>query len=190
MTKYMPFESHNLWDTWHIIIIYFTTKYKRIKLKGGNINCTWSGEILDDVVRRGCHNVFWWNPFEREVSNFVSIRSNQINIEVTYNEYFPRHSFTKMHRARQLDRDDLFPHNRALVTIHEYLQTPSNVQDIQLMGSRTICEQWHKSCVTIVHSQDVARTIWKLSSVMPSCPCKDLIHEKGIVVGRKKNERA
>lgn len=22
---------------------------------------------------------------------------------------------------------------------------------------------------------------------MPSCPCKDLIHEKGIVVGRKKN---
>lgn len=110
----------------NIIVIYSTTNYKTIKLKFTNVNCTGSGEILDDVVRHGCHDVLWCNPFEREVSNFVNIQSNQINSEVTYNEYFLRHWLTKMHRAMQLDRDGLFPGSRALVTIHEYLQTPRN----------------------------------------------------------------
>ena len=64
-----------------------------------------------------------------------------------------------MHRARQLDRDGLLPHNRALVTIHEYLQTPSNVQDIQLMGFRTILRAVAQILCLVVHSQDVAWTI-------------------------------
>lgn len=99
-----------------------------------NVDFTGSGEILDDVVRHGCHDVFWCYPFERELSNFVNIRSNQINSEVTYSEYFSRHRCTKMHRAVQLDRDGLLSDSRALAIIHEYLQTSGNAQHIQLLG--------------------------------------------------------
>lgn len=108
--------------------------YKTTKLMYDNVDFTGSGEILDDVVRHGCHDVFWCYPFEREVSNFVNIRSNQINSEVTYSEYFSRHRCTKMHRAVQLDRDGLLSDSSALAIIHEYLQTSGNAQHIQLLG--------------------------------------------------------
>lgn len=124
-----------------------------------NVDFTESREILDDVVRHGCHDVLWRYPFEREVSYFVNIRSNQINSEVTYSEYFSRYWCTKMHKVVQLDRDGLLHDSRALATIHEYLQITGNAQHIQLLGTRTICEQWHKSCVIAVPSQDVARSI-------------------------------
>ena len=40
------------------------------------------------MIRHGCHDVFWCYPFEREVSNFVNIRSNQLNSEVTLVIFF------------------------------------------------------------------------------------------------------
>jgi hypothetical protein len=47
--------------------------YKTTKLMYDNVDFTGSGEILDNVVRHGCHDVFWCYPFEREISNFVNI---------------------------------------------------------------------------------------------------------------------
>ena len=82
-----------------VIIIHVLIKCKTTKLKSDNVNSTGSGEILDNVVRRGCHDVFWCYPFERDVSNFVNIRSNQINSEITYSKYFSRHWCTKIYRA-------------------------------------------------------------------------------------------
>jgi hypothetical protein len=143
----------------NVIAIQVSVTFKTTKLMSDNVDFTGSREILDDVVRHGCHDVFWCYPFEREVTNFVNIRSNQINSEVTYSKKNSRYWCTKMHRVVQLDRDGLLPDSRALAIIHEYLQTPGNAQHIQLLGSRTICEHWYKSCVIVVPSQDVARSI-------------------------------
>lgn len=137
-------------------------------------------------MRHGCHDVFWCYPFEREVSNFVNIRSNQLNSEVTFSDFFARYWFTKMYKLVEVDGDGLFPESRALMDVHKYLQTPSEAQRITLMRSPLICEQWHESCVIVVPSSDIALQIWKLITLLPPhCVCKELIQKKGILVGRK-----
>ena len=78
-------------EIFNVLTIHVLIKCKTTKLKYDNVNSIGSGELLDDVVRHGCHDVFWCYPFKREVSKFMNIRSNQINSEVTYNEYFSRH---------------------------------------------------------------------------------------------------
>ena len=83
----------------NVITIHVSIKYKTTKLKYDNVNSIGSGGILNDVVRPGCHDVFWCYPFEREASNFVNIRSNQINNDVIYSEHFSRHWCTKMYMA-------------------------------------------------------------------------------------------
>ena len=42
----------------NVITIHVLIKCKTIKLKSDNVNSTGSGELLDDVVRHGCHDVF------------------------------------------------------------------------------------------------------------------------------------
>jgi hypothetical protein len=61
-----------------------------------------SGKLFDDIRRHGCQYVFWCYPFEREVSNVVSIPTNQLNNEVTYSEYFSRVLFTKHSKLSNL----------------------------------------------------------------------------------------
>ncbi len=82
---------------------------------------TWSGELVDDVERHGCHDIFWCCPFEREISRVVNISSNQKTSEVTYTSYYARQIFTKIHRAMQQDNDSLFLGGRALKEVHKYL---------------------------------------------------------------------
>ena len=81
----------------NIITIHVLIKYKTTKLKYDNVKSIGSGEILDHVIRHGYYVVFWYYPFEREVSNFVNIPSNQINNKMTYSKYFSQHWCTKMH---------------------------------------------------------------------------------------------
>ena len=57
-----------------------------------------SGELLDDSLRHSGHDIFWCYSFEREVSNVINIPSNQVNSEVTYNNYFSRNWFTKIYK--------------------------------------------------------------------------------------------
>ncbi len=88
---------------------------------------TGNGELVDDVERHGCHDIFWYYPFKREISRVVNISSNQKTSEVTYTSYYARQFFTKIHRAMQLDNDGLFLGGRALKEVHKYLQLPTDV---------------------------------------------------------------
>jgi hypothetical protein len=36
-----------------------------------------SGELLDDIVRHGCHDVYWSYSFERQVATYMGISTNQ-----------------------------------------------------------------------------------------------------------------
>lgn len=137
-----------------------------------------SGELLDDILRHGGHDIFWCYSFESEVSNVINILSNQANSEVTYNNYFSRYWFTKIYKSIQVDGDGLFPGCRALVHVHKYLQPSTNAQRSELLCSSLICEQWHASCIIVTPSQDVARALWKLIPTMRPCFCKELMKKK------------
>ncbi len=71
--------------------------------------CPWigSGELLDDLKKHGCHDVYWCYAFEREVSQVVNIAANQLNSEVTYNNYYARLCFTMVHKVVHIDHDGL-----------------------------------------------------------------------------------
>jgi hypothetical protein len=112
---------------------------------------TGRGELVDDVERHGCHDIFWCYPFEREISRVVNIASNQTTSEVTYTNYYARQIFTKIHKAMQLDNDGLFLGGRALKEVHKYLQLPTDVHRV-MDQDLTVCEQWHEGCVVVVPS--------------------------------------
>jgi hypothetical protein len=81
---------------------------------------TRSGELVNDVKRHGCHNIFWCYPFEREISRVMNISINKKTSEVTYIDYYARQIFIKIHRAMQRNNDGLFLGGRALKEVHKY----------------------------------------------------------------------
>jgi hypothetical protein len=100
---------------------------------------TGSRELVHDVERHSCHDIFWCYPFEREISKVVNISSNQKTSEVIYTGYYARHIFTKIHRAMQLDNDGLFLGGRTLKEVHKYLQLPTIVHCVTDQDL-TVCE--------------------------------------------------
>jgi hypothetical protein len=137
------------------------------------------------MKKHGCHNVYWCYPVKRELSKVVKIASNQLNSEVTYNNYYVRLCFTMVHKVVHIDHDGLFLAQKPLKQMHHHLQLLTDVHHV--MGANcTMCEPWHQNCVMVVPSQDGARTIGKLVQWLPHCECKDMIMKKGIVVGKTK----
>jgi len=112
---------------------------------------TGNGELVDDVERHDCHDIFWCYLFEREISKIVNIPFNQKTSEVTYIGYYVRQNFTKIHKTMLLDNDGPFLGRRALKDVHKYLQLPTNVHRV-MDQNLTICEQWHEKCVVVVPS--------------------------------------
>jgi hypothetical protein len=49
----------------------------------------------------------------------------------------------------------------------------------------TVCEQWHEERVMVVPSQEIARAVSKLVQWLSTCSCKQVLLQKGIIVGRK-----
>jgi hypothetical protein len=89
----------------------------------------------------------------------------------------------------QLDNDGLFLGGRALKEVHKYLHLPTDVHRV-MDQDLTVCEQWHEGCVVVVPSQEIARAISKLVHWLPTCSCKQVLLQKGIIVGRKINIKA
>ncbi len=81
----------------------------------------------------------------------------------------------------QLDNDGLFLGGRALKEVHKYLQLPTYVHHV-MDQDLTVCEQWHEECVTVVPSQEIARAVSKLVQWLPTCSCKQVLLQKGIIV--------
>jgi hypothetical protein len=59
-------------------------EYNSWNLVSGRIR---SGELVDDVKKHDCHDIFWHYLFEREISRIMNISSNQKTSEVTYAGY-------------------------------------------------------------------------------------------------------
>jgi glycerol-3-phosphate dehydrogenase len=84
----------------------------------------------------------------------------------------------------ELDNDGLFMGGRTLKEVHKYLQLPTNVHCV-MDRDLTICEHWHEECVVVVPSQEIGRVVSKLVQWLPTWSCKQVLLQKGIIVGRK-----
>ena len=142
-----------------------------------------SGELLDDIMRHGCHDIYWCYAFERQVSNYMAIPTNQKSMEVSYLKYFKRYFFTKTFSYIKMDKDGMFPHQRALHAVHKSLFTSRQVYTPEIEVMSSTCDVWHGDRVIVVYSQEKARNLAKVIFNLESCTCKSLIAEKGICVG-------
>lgn len=137
--------------------------------------------MFEDILRHGCHDIFWCYGYEREVSNYVNVSSNKKRSEVTYTLFHARVWFSKVFKQIQVDQDNLYPPQRALNELHVHLLTPYGKQ---LHGQN--CCSWHENGVLQAHSQERAKYLWSLLKILPtSCPCVKATYLKGISVGRK-----
>lgn len=82
-----------------------------------------SGKMLGDVLRHGPHDLYWCYRFERSVSSYKSIKSNQKHSEITYSKYESRLAFTSAREKIEKDKDNLYPPQRAVLDIHKQLLT-------------------------------------------------------------------
>jgi len=107
------------------------------------------------MKKHGCHNLHWCYPFEREVSKVVKISSNQLNSEVTYNNYYVRLCFAMVHKVVHIDHDELFLAPNFKKKMHHHLQLSMDMHHV--MGANCMmCEAWHQNCIMMVPSQDGA----------------------------------
>jgi hypothetical protein len=84
----------------------------------------------------------------------------------------------------QLDNDGLFLGGKALKEVHKYLQLPTNVHRV-MDQDLIVCEQWHERCVMVVPSQEIIQAVSKLVHWLPTCSFKQVLLQKGIIMGRK-----
>ena len=88
-----------------------------------NLLCIGYGELLDDVIRHGPHDLYWCYWFERNVSSYKSIKTNQKWSEVTYCKYEARIAYKIARENIAQDNDNLYPPQRAVLEIHKQLLT-------------------------------------------------------------------
>ncbi|MCO5562446.1 hypothetical protein L7F22_016074 [Adiantum nelumboides] len=74
-----------------------------------------SGEIFDDILRHGSHDCFWCFVFERCVSGYLGIPTNNKANEISYTNFHSRMLFTKLWRQLDKEKDGLFCIDRSLI---------------------------------------------------------------------------
>ena len=96
--------------------------HSNIQLKW-NLLFTGNGEMLDDVVRHGPHELYWCYHFERRVSSYKNIKTNQKLSEVTYCKYEARSACRTAMESIAEDKNNFYPPQRAMLEIHKQLLT-------------------------------------------------------------------
>ena len=79
--------------------------------------------MLDNVVRHGPHDLHWCYHFERSVSSYKSIKTNQKLSEVKYCKYEARVAYRTARDCTAKENDNLYPPQRAIEEIHKHLLT-------------------------------------------------------------------
>ncbi|MCO5569490.1 hypothetical protein L7F22_023203 [Adiantum nelumboides] len=144
-----------------------------------------NGELLDDVLRHGLHDRFWCYIFERLVKAYSSIKTNNLNNEASFVQFYLRSGFTRVFQALQKDLDGLLPSDRLIQELHASLNLPYTIS--QQCGNMDICVPSHKRGISVVSSVEKAKSIW--SSFLThgeNKPCLDTLVNKGIAISTKR----
>lgn len=144
-----------------------------------------NGEILDDIVRHGNHDVVWCFLYERLVSTYVNIKSNNKENEISFTNFHRRKLLTWVLSHIQEDRDGLLPHQRLYQKLHSALMAPQGY--LVDSSSHNECQVWHRYGILKVSSILKAKDIWNAHLAHGvGYPCGKSMHEKGIIIGPKR----
>ena len=121
--------------------------------------------------------MYWCYAFERQVSTYMGITTNQKLNETSYINFYVRRSFTLTYMCLQKDHDGLLPHQRALRDLHVYLQHSRDYCNPPTSNTQQ-CDVWHDSCAIVAHSQDMAVQLAKLLPKVGPCECSRMMKEK------------
>lgn len=156
------------------------------------MSCLGAGHIFEDIIRHGSHDVYWCYQFEREVSSYVNINTNNRDNETSYTLYFARTHFTNVFVTLQGDQDGYLPLTRSLIEVHKYLLHSSITMPEPLSTNDLgICPMWHSKCIIMVSSEKKARLLYEehvLHLPETNTCCKN-VTSRGIIIGPKKRQK-
>ncbi len=89
--------------------------------------------------------------YERKISSYLDIKTNQKSNEMTYSTSHSRVAFTTIYKQLQVDEDGLSPPQRAIHDLHRYLMT-STQRYGQIEGGFTLTTSHMKNIIcTYLH---------------------------------------
>ncbi|KAL3682778.1 hypothetical protein R1sor_000800 [Riccia sorocarpa] len=146
-----------------------------------------NGEIFDDILRHGHHDLFWVYTFERLVSAYNAISTNNRSSEITYTKYFCRQMVYVAFKRELKDRDGL---HRVARTYH-ILEAALYPRLVQYRGvaSGCTCHPWYAQSVSIVSNiekaKELAISVQLLDGGSLTSPCVK-VASRGIGIGPQK----
>ena len=143
-----------------------------------------SGELFEDIVRHGSHNIFWCYGFERDVAQYKKIKGNNKTNEMSYTSFYLRRCFTSTQMNIKRDEDGLLPDSRGLLEVHKYVRVPRYFYREPVENQKN-CEFWHRDCVVVVPSEKLAKEVAAIIPYIEPCECTEMLERKGIVIGLK-----
>ncbi|KAL3677122.1 hypothetical protein R1sor_027070 [Riccia sorocarpa] len=146
-----------------------------------------NGEIFDDIVRHGHHDLFWVYAFERLVSAYNTISTNNRNSEITYTKYFCRQMVYTAFNRELKDRDGF----HRVARTHHMLEAALYPRLVQYRGvaSGCTCHSWYIQNVCIVSNiekaKELAMSVQLLDGGSLTSPCVK-VAKRGIGIGPQK----
>ncbi|MCO5594524.1 hypothetical protein L7F22_048556 [Adiantum nelumboides] len=141
-----------------------------------------NGEILDDIIRHGSHDVTWCFSHERNVSGYLSIRTNNKSNELSYSKFHSRILCTQLYKQLHLEKDGLTSSTRDMLVVHSCLLLPEGVSYVE----RETCFEAHKNCAFHTSSEKKANEVWDACHRATPCQCLTMMSRKGVLVGPKR----
>ncbi len=123
-----PFSVKQFWSSPCVYVLKFLVFALGFKVsKTHYCICTRNGEMIDDIKLHGSHDIFWCFKYERKISSYLDIKTNQKSNEVTYFTSHSRVAFTTIYKQLQVDEDGLFPPQCVIHDLHQYFMTSTQI---------------------------------------------------------------
>ncbi|MCO5583398.1 hypothetical protein L7F22_037309 [Adiantum nelumboides] len=143
-----------------------------------------NGELLDDVIHHGLHDRYWSYIFERLVKIYNTIKTNNMQDEASFVQFYLRKFFTKVFQVVLSDCDGLLLECRFLRTLHASMSGIANVSTTE--GFLEECHVKHMEGLAIVSFVGAAKSLWDaMLKYGQRAPCIDSLLLKGIAVSKK-----
>lgn len=134
-------------------------------------------------MRFGPSELYSCYSYERLVSKFHKISTNNKEMEVSYIRYYSREIFTTVRKQLRIDGDGLSGQQRRVLHVHKQLTIPEGV--FRDESDDICCHLWHSKCVIEVPTIEKAYEIWDLLQKIGPNACTRMVMLKGILIRRK-----
>lgn len=113
------------------------------------------------------HDGVWCYDFERNVSGYLAIPTNN-----RMNEMTCRVLFTRVQKQLYAERHGLLADEEYVLAMHKLLKLPLGICKDE--STTVVCKEWHNKCMLVASSEKIAMELFKKAASLPSIPCKSM----------------